>query len=122
MIVTKAIYLGALELRRDSKRVYWHAHRIELTLSEFEIVNLLVSRVGNDITYRQIYDAARSKDFVAGYGSDGFHSNVRSFIRRIRKKFRDVDPAFDEIKNYLRFGYRWEVPVQDQNVHVLKVV
>jgi two-component system response regulator ChvI len=32
---------------------------------------------------------------------------VRSFIKRIRKKFREVDPEFDHIENYPGFGYRW---------------
>jgi len=62
---------------------------------------------GGDVTYRQIYDVVRGKDFAAGYGSDGFRANVRSFIKRIRKKFRDVDPEFDGIDNYPGFGYRW---------------
>ena len=29
------------------------------------------------------------KDFVAGYGAEGYRANVRTFIKRIRKKFRD---------------------------------
>ncbi len=41
------------------------------------------------------------------FGSDGFRANVRSFIKRIRKKFRDADPEFEEIDNYPGFGYRW---------------
>ena len=76
-------------------------------LTEFAIVHFLVARPGADVTYRQIYDLVRGKDFIAGYGPDGFRSNVRSFIKRIRKKFRDVDPEFDHIENYPGFGYRW---------------
>ena len=49
------------------------------------------------------------KDFVAGYGSDGYRTNVRTFIKRIRKKFRDLDPGFGCIQNYASFGYRWIV-------------
>ncbi|HEY1430871.1 MAG TPA: DNA-binding response regulator, partial [Stellaceae bacterium] len=37
----------------------------------------------------------------------GYRANVRTFIKRIRKKFRDVDPGFDHIENYAGFGYRW---------------
>jgi two-component system, OmpR family, response regulator ChvI len=32
---------------------------------------------------------------------------VRSAIKRIRNKFHDFDPTFDEIENYQGFGYRW---------------
>ena len=40
-------------------------------------------------------------------GEIGFRTNVRAFIKRIRQKFRDVDPKFSQIKNYPGFGYRW---------------
>ena len=39
--------------------------------------------------------------------AEGFRANVRTFIKRIRKKFRDVDGEFDHIHNYAGFGYRW---------------
>jgi two-component system response regulator ChvI len=38
---------------------------------------------------------------------DGYRANVRTFIKRIRQKFREVDPEFDAIENYAGFGYRW---------------
>ena len=57
--------------------------------------------------YREIYDLVHGKDFVAGYGAEGYRANVRTFIKRIRKKFRDVDAEFDHIHNYAGFGYRW---------------
>jgi two-component system, OmpR family, response regulator ChvI len=47
------------------------------------------------------------KDFIAGHGAEGYRANVRTFIKRIRKKFRDCDPDFDRIDNYPGFGYRW---------------
>ncbi len=80
---------------------------MDLTLSEFGIVRFLVTKSGGDVTYRQIYDMVRGKDFLAGYGAEGYRANVRSFIKRIRKKFRDVDSDFDRIDNYPGFGYRW---------------
>ena len=49
----------------------------------------------------------RGEDFVAGAGSDGYRANVRRFIRRIRRKFGEVDEDFDEIENFPGFGYRW---------------
>jgi two-component system response regulator ChvI len=44
---------------------------------------------------------------VAGQGIDGHRTTIRSFIKRIRKKFRAVHPTFDQIQNYPGFGYRW---------------
>lgn len=98
---------GPLELRQDIHRAFWRGNQVDLTLSEFGIVRYLVTKSGGDVTYRQIYDLVRGKDFLAGYGTEGFRANVRSFIKRIRKKFRDVDGEFDRIDNYPGFGYRW---------------
>ncbi len=98
---------GPLELRDDINRAFWNDHQIDLTLTEFAIVRFLATQAGGDVSYRQIYDIVHGKDFVAGYGTDGFRANVRSFIKRIRKKFRDVDDGFDRIENYPGFGYRW---------------
>jgi two-component system response regulator ChvI len=103
----ETLTLGELELRFDINRACWRKRELELTLTEFKIVSLLALRPGEDVGYREIYDLVHGKDFVAGYGSDGFRANVRTFIKRIRKKFRDVDGEFDHIHNYAGFGYRW---------------
>ncbi|MEX0922610.1 MAG: response regulator transcription factor [Rhodovibrionaceae bacterium] len=102
-----AVIQGHLELKHDIKRAFWRDVQVDLTLTEFSIVSFLAERPGEDVTYRQIYDLVRGKDFIAGYGADGFRANVRAFIKRIRKKFRDVDSGFDQIENYPGFGYRW---------------
>lgn len=101
------IRLGKLELRFDINRASWDEKVLDLTLTEFKIVALLAMRTGEDVSYRELYDLVHGKDFIAGYGSEGFRANVRTFIKRIRKKFRDVDANFDHIENYAGFGYRW---------------
>jgi two-component system response regulator ChvI len=101
------IRLGKLELRFDINRASWDEKVLDLTLTEFKIVALLAMRTGEDVSYRELYDLVHGKDFIAGYGSEGFRANVRTFIKRIRKKFRDVDGEFDQIHNYAGFGYRW---------------
>ncbi len=102
-----AARIGALELRFDTSRASWGERVIDLTLTEFRIVALLATRAGQDVGYREIYDIVHGKNFVAGHGEDGYRANVRTFIKRIRKKFRDGDPGFDRIENYAGFGYRW---------------
>jgi two-component system, OmpR family, response regulator ChvI len=99
--------LGRLDLRFDTGRAWWGGRAIDLTLTEFKILALLAERAGQDIGYREIYDLVHGKDFIAGHGAEGYRANVRTFIKRIRKKFRDSDPDFDRIDNYPGFGYRW---------------
>jgi len=102
-----SLRLGHLMLRFDTNRALWTGQAVDLTLTEFRILTLLAEKAGQDVGYREIYDLVHGKDFIAGHGSDGYRTNVRTFIKRIRKKFRDVDPGFDHIENYASFGYRW---------------
>jgi two-component system response regulator ChvI len=99
--------LGSLELRFDINRGFWKGSAIDLTLTEFRIVSHLALKSGEDVSYRELYDLVHGKDFLAGTGADGYRANVRTFIKRIRRKFKDLDPDFDEIHNYAGFGYRW---------------
>jgi len=101
------ISIGNLELDTKSSRGFWKKRPVPLTLREFKIVALLVRRAGQDVTYREIYDVVHGEGFVAGYGVDGYRANVRTFIKRVRQKFREVDNDFEEIENYPGFGYRW---------------
>jgi two-component system, OmpR family, response regulator ChvI len=103
----EGIKSGALELRLDISRAIWAGKTVDLTLTEFKILVLLAEKAGQDIGYREIYDLVHGKNFVAGHGAEGYRANVRTFIKRIRKKFRDIDPNFDHIQNYAGFGYRW---------------
>ena len=98
---------GDLQLRRDTARAFWKNIRLELTQTEFQIVDHLVTRAGHDVRYRELYDIVHGEGFVAGDGEIGFRANVRAFIKRIRQKFRDVDSGFTRIQNYPGFGYRW---------------
>jgi two-component system response regulator ChvI len=99
--------LGRLELRLENSRAFWNGARIDLTLTEFNIVKLMATRPEEDVSYREIYDLVHGKGFMAGYGPSGYRANVRAFIKRIRQKFRAVDADFDCIENYPGFGYRW---------------
>ena len=98
---------GSLVLRCDIGRAFWCDRQVNLTFTEFNIVRLLAERCGQDIPYRRIYDLVHGPGFVAGVGEQGFRANVRTLIKRIRKKFRTVDTHFDAIHNYPGFGYRW---------------
>jgi two-component system response regulator ChvI len=106
----RSMICGNLLLRPDVSRAYWKDADLDLTLGEYNIVHLLVSNVGKYITYRAVYDRLHYEGFMAGNGADGYRANVRSAIKRIRNKFRDVDPTSDKIENYAGFGYCWKKP------------
>jgi two-component system response regulator ChvI len=96
---------GELALYPSTARALWRQRDVGLTITEYKIVTLLVS--GGLHTYRTIYDAAYYVGFVAGSGKHGYSTNVRSLVKRIRRKFVAVDPGFSEIENVHKIGYRW---------------
>jgi len=98
---------GPLTLKTKTHRAFWRGEPVPLTVTAFRIVCLLASRAGEDVPYREIYDVVHGKAFKAGEGVNGFHANVRSLIRHVRRKFRMVDANFAAIENYPGFGYRW---------------
>jgi len=98
---------GRLVLRPTVHRAFWSEADVGLTFSEYEIVRFLASNVGRYLSYRQIYDLQYYEGFIAGNGQQGYRTNVRSSIKRIRKKFCKLDPTFAEIQNSTALGYRW---------------
>ncbi|SEP43746.1 two-component system, OmpR family, response regulator ChvI [Rhodospirillales bacterium URHD0017] len=100
---------GELALYPSTARVLWQQQDTGMTVTEYKIVRLLVSGTGIQ-SYRTIYDTAHYAGFVAGSGALGYTINVRSLIKRIRRKFLAVDRGFSAIKNVHRIGYRWLDP------------
>jgi two-component system response regulator ChvI len=98
---------GPLQLNPESCRANWRGRSVPLTLTEYRVVSHLAAKAGTDVSYREIYDLVRGEGFIAGPGVDGYRANVRTLIKRIRQKFRDLDPEFSALENYPGFGYRW---------------
>jgi two-component system response regulator ChvI len=109
MRAEEVLDVGPLQLKLRVCRASWNGADLGLTLTEYKIVHLLVSNLGNHLTYRAVYDTMHHEGFIAGSGEDGYRTNVRSCIKRIRNKFRALDGNFACIANYPSFGYRWEV-------------
>ena len=115
MAADESLQYGRLTLKLHISRAYWGEVDVNLTLSEFNIVRLLASNTGEHVTYRAVYDCMHHEGFIAGSGEDGYRTNVRSSIKRIRNKFRAIDPDFAAIENFPSFGYRWNQSTQQQS-------
>ena len=100
-------HCGRLLLKPTVSRAFWDETDLNLTVTEFKIVHTLAAHVGSYVSYRAVYDCMHYVGFIAGSGENGYRTNVRSCIKRIRNKFRAIDPEFAEIQNYQSFGYRW---------------
>ena len=88
------------ELSVDTARmiVEWKEHRVDLTLTEFWMVNSLSKIPGHVKSRDQLMQDA---DIFVDDGT------VTSHIKRIRRKFESVDPGFDCIETIYGMGYRW---------------
>jgi two-component system OmpR family response regulator len=87
-------------LRLDAKRVFatWNGRRVDLTVTELWIVHALALRPGHVKDREQLMGEAR---MVVD------DSTITSHVKRIRKKFLAIDPAFDRIESVYGMGYRW---------------
>jgi DNA-binding response OmpR family regulator len=91
-----------------TQHVYWQGVKVGLTMGEYRMVSKLVHANGQLMSYRALYDAVRQRpNFFAGDGEKGMRGNVRTMIKRARRKFEKIDPSFDLIQNYSAFGYAW---------------
>lgn len=98
---------GPLALSLKNGRATWRGVVVPLSATEAKIVRFMAINAGEDISYRRIYDLVHGVNFVAGRGFDGYRANVRSIIRRIRRKLRGIDRDFHEIESFAGHGYRW---------------
>ena len=89
------------KLRLDMKRVAatWDGRPVELTVTELWIVHALARHPGHVKSREQLMGEAR---MVVD------DSTVTSHVKRIRRKFQALDPAFDAIESVYGMGYRWK--------------
>ncbi|MEM7292868.1 MAG: response regulator [Pseudomonadota bacterium] len=95
---SREVVQGDLRIDEAAMRVSWQGQGVELTVTEFWIVHALVRYPGQVKSRQQLMDAANT---VLD------DSTVTSHIKRIRKKFQQVDKAFGAIRTAYGFGYRW---------------
>lgn len=98
---------GELQLRFDTGRTLWRGRPVPVTGTEMKMLLLMAQKPGTPVGYRDLYDLVHGPGFMAGKGNSGYRANVRAFIKRIRRKFRDIDDGFDAIGNDPGTGYVW---------------
>ena len=92
---------GRLEMDPARYQVKWQDRDVTLTVTEFMILETLAQRPGVVKTRDQLMDAAYQDDV---YVDD---RTIDSHIKRLRRKFRQLDPAFKAIETLYGVGYRF---------------
>jgi two-component system response regulator ChvI len=97
----RAIRRGKLTLDPARHDCLWDGKPVKLTVTEFLLLQALAQRPGFVKSRDNLMDAAY-EDQV--YVDD---RTIDSHIKRMRKKFREVDPEFDAIETLYGVGYRY---------------
>ncbi|RMH47597.1 MAG: DNA-binding response regulator [Alphaproteobacteria bacterium] len=98
----KVLERGHLVMDPLRHSVTWKGKPVQLTLTEFLILQALAQRPGFVKSRDQLMDAAYDNQV---YVDD---RTIDSHIKRVRKKFREVDPEFAVIETLYGVGYRYK--------------
>ena len=93
---------GDLELDSQRHSCHWKGQEVDLTVTEFLLLQALARRPGHVKNRDQLIDEA--------YGQSVFVDDrtIDSHIKRIRRKFRERDPSFAEVETLYGIGYRYK--------------
>jgi two-component system response regulator ChvI len=90
---------GRLSMDPARHQVAWDGQPVSLTVTEFLILEALAARPGVIKNRNQLMDAAYSDDVFVD------DRTIDSHIKRLRRKFRSVDPQFSGIETLYGAGY-----------------
>lgn len=93
---------GDLTLDPDRHLCTWKGQEVVLTVTEFLLVEALARRPGHVKNRDQLIDAAYGENI---YVED---RTIDSHIKRLRRKFREIDNEFSEIETLYGVGYRYK--------------
>lgn len=98
------IVRGALVLDPERHLCTWKDKAVQLTVTEFLIMQSLAQRPGHVKTRDQLMDAAYGEHI---YVDD---RTIDSHIKRLRRKFKEADSEFAQIETLYGLGYRYREP------------
>ena len=93
---------GALTLDDSRHLCAWNNQPLNLTVTEYLLLKALASRPGHVRNREQLIDMA--------YGDNIYIDDrtIDSHIKRLRKKFKTLDPDFEYIETLYGVGYRFK--------------
>ena len=100
-VADDVLHRGRLALDAQRMMASWNGKPIGLTVTEFWMVHSLAKHPGHVKDRDQLM---RDAEMVVDDGT------ITSHVKRIRKKFLAIDPAFDAIETVYGMGYRWTEP------------
>lgn len=99
---SEKIVRGDLELDDARHQSTWKGQPVNLTVTEYLLLKVLAERPGHVKNRDQLIDQAYGENI---YVDD---RTIDSHIKRVRKKFKKVDPEFNQIETLYGVGYRYK--------------
>jgi len=97
-----ALRIRALQIDLSRFEVTWNGTVIDtLTKTELQLLHALAAAAGRVLSRDRLIDLLRGDDVAIT------ERTIDTFVKRVRKKLRDLDPAFDEIETVFGVGYRY---------------
>ena len=90
---------GDLSMDTNRMTVSWQEQPLDLTVTEFWMLYAIARHAGHVKSRQQLMDESR---MVVD------DTTITSHIKRIRKKFLQLDNDFDRIETVYGMGYRWK--------------
>jgi len=94
--------IGCLALDDARHLCRWKRQPLNLTVTEYLLIKALAERPGHVKNRDQLIDAAYGENI---YVDD---RTIDSHIKRVRQKFKKLDPEFDQIETLYGVGYRYK--------------
>jgi two-component system response regulator ChvI len=101
MAASRPLKRGKLTLDPARHDCLWEGRPVKLTVTEFLLLQSLAQRPGFVKSRDNLMDAAYDDQV---YVDD---RTIDSHVKRMRKKFRVIDPEFDAIETLYGVGYRY---------------
>ena len=98
---SETLHRGELTLDPVRHLCTWKGREVSLTVTEFLLIEALARRPGHVKNRDQLIDAAYGEHI---YVDD---RTIDSHIKRLRRKFKEVDSGFAEIETLYGVGYRY---------------
>ena len=93
---------GDLTLSPERLEVHFKGVQIEVTVTEFRLLEALTRRAGVVLSRDRLLDHIRGDDSVVA------ERIIDTYVRRLRRKFEAIDPAFAAIETVIGAGYAWK--------------
>ncbi len=96
---SERLVIDELSIDADSMSIRWQGQELSLTLTEFWLIESMARHPGHVKTYDNMMQITR-QSYVE-------RNTINGYIRRIRNKFKEIDPDFKNIQTVFGVGYKW---------------